>query len=97
MDHKAVPCNATATVRNLPSDCSPGSPTNRVSRNLVDDADGDGNVLVEQIITCSEPAAEEPAAEEPAAEVMDAEPVEVMDDTGETDDTGGMDERRGTG
>jgi hypothetical protein len=58
MDHKAVPCHASATVRDLPDHCSAANPTNSASASLVDDADGDHNVLVEHTITCVEPEPE---------------------------------------
>ena len=68
LDHKAVPCNARATVSNLPDHCSSQNPTNVVVSNLRDDADGNGRVLVEFTITCAEPEPEampEPEMTEP--------------------------------
>ena len=83
MDNKAVPCWADSTVKNLPDHCTTPSLENAAARNLVEDADDDGNVLVEHVITCAEAAAEEPAAEvmdDGDAEVMDDGDAEVMDD-----------------
>lgn len=85
MDHKAVPCHASATVKNLPDHCSASNPTNAVSANLVTDADGEDNVLVEHVITCTEPAAEQPAADDMGSGDMGG------DDMGAGDDMGGDD------
>lgn len=89
MDHKAVPCHASATVKNLPDHCSASNPTNAVSADLVNDADGDGNVLVEHVITCVEPAAEEPAADDMGGDDMGGDDMGA-DDMG-SDDMGGDD------
>ena len=89
MDHKAVPCHASATVKNLPDHCSASNPTNAVSADLVNDADGDGNVLVEHVITCVEPAAEEPAADDMGGDDMGGDDMGADDMGG--DDMGGDD------
>ena len=89
MDHKAVPCHASATVKNLPDHCSASNPTNAVSADLVNDADGEGNVLVEHVITCVEPAAEEPAADDMGGDDMGGDDMGADDMGG--DDMGGDD------
>jgi len=90
MDHKAVPCFASAAVRNLPDHCSASNPTNIVSADLVNDADGNGNVLLEHVITCAEPAAA-PPAEPPAEEPMDDGEDMSGDDMDDGEDMSGDD------
>ena len=95
MDHKAVPCHASAWVRALPDHCSASSPTKAVSADLVNDADGEGNVLVEHVITCTEPAAEQPAADDMGGDDMGGDDMGGGDmggdDMGAGDDMGGDD------
>ena len=56
LDKKAVQCYAGAEVWNLPDHCEAENPTNSAASNLAADADDDGNVRVDMVITCSDPA-----------------------------------------
>ena len=79
LDSKAVPCHTRAKISGLPDHCSAANPTNVETANLATDADDNGRVIIEMVITCEEPAAAEPTMPEPAEEPTMPEPVEPGD------------------
>ena len=84
LDPKGVQCYAGTRVWNLPDHCEAENPTNRASSNLATDADGDGNVRVDMVITCSEPMDEPETVDEP--EVVDEPDDMDMDEPDDMDE-----------
>ena len=85
LDKKAVQCYAVTYVSNLPDHCEAENPTNGASSNLATDADDDGNVRVDMVITCSDPA-DDAADDMGGADDMDDAADDIDDGADDIDD-----------